>query len=354
MLKLSLTALTLTALPGAAFAVPARALPDGSECASDGDCSEGFVCEVTGGSSCACEAGTDCDCPVIEYRSCVPGPCQADADCDAGMVCASYESPCSVGAPCTPDGYCPEPEPCEATTINICAPRWVLPCATASDCGDGFDCKPAEVCTCNGGGATEPPNPTDPTEPAPDPDDGASDDASGAPPPEAPDCTCAPSGENYCAALEVACEDDSTCPTGWSCEHFNSTAVDCSPPSGGDSDPGSSGDVPSPPEDPSGKVPCDAAPPAPEPTAGVCYPPYGVAFDSGIPRSDNSAGSTPQYESGTAVPADPQANNTGTPGENTNDTGCQTGATIPVAGLALLMAAMWRRRGQATADSRAA
>lgn len=354
MLKTSLTALTLTALPSAAFAAAPAPIPDGSECASDGDCAEGFVCEVTGGSSCACDPGANCDCDPILYRSCVPGPCQSDADCDSGMVCATYETPCATSAPCTPDGYCPDPIPCESTKESICAPRWVLPCQAAADCGDGFDCQPAEVCSCDGGSATEPTEP----EPVPpgEPDGGSSGDAPDAPGTPVPEgsCTCEPTGENYCVAKEVACDDDSACPSGWSCEHFNTTtAVDCGPSSGGSSDPGSPGssDTPRvPAEDPSGEgapLPCDAAPPAPEPTQGICYPPYSVSFDSGIPRSGEE-GSAPQYENGTATsatPQDPGSNTNGTPGQTDNGTGCDGGgSSVPVVGLGLLMAAMWRRR----------
>ncbi len=95
-------------------------------------------------------------------------------------------------------------------------------------------------------------------------------------------------------------------------------------------------------------TPCDAAPPAPEPTTGVCYPPYAVAFDSGIPRGGQSGSeSAPQYENGTAIPANPQDldGNSGTPGNVDTNTGCEGGSSaLPVAGLGLLMAAMWRRR----------
>jgi len=347
MLKRSLTALTLTALPSAAFAAAPAPLPEGSECASDNDCAEGFECEVTGGASCACAPGVDCDCAPIEYRTCVPGPCQSDADCDAGMVCATYDTPCAVSAPCDSDGFCPDPIPCEATKVSICAPRWVLPCEAAADCGDGFDCQPAEVCSCDGGAPTDPAEPVPPGEPA---GGDSSGDVPGAPVPEG-SCTCEPTGENYCVAKEVACDDDSTCPAGWSCEHFNATPpVDCAPASSGGSDPGSSDTPRVPPEDPSGEgapLPCDAAPPAPEPTQGSCYPPYSVSFDSGIPRGgDGSA--PPQYESGSATsatPQDPTSNTGGTPGQADNGTGCAGGGSaVPVVGLGLLMAAMWRRR----------
>lgn len=334
MLKRTLAALSLTALPSAALAEP---LPTG-ECASDADCPEGMACEVTGGSSCACEPNVPCDCAPVEYRSCVPGPCASDADCGDGMVCATYEVPCASDAPCTPDGDCPPPEPCEATSQSVCAPRWVLPCAAAADCGEGFTCEPVEMCVCSGGGAT----PTDPADPGGGSDSDSSDGSEPATPPtpEESSCVCEPSAESWCHAVEIACEDVSVCPAGWSCEH-RTTDVPCAEPAEDDNG--------------TGRVPCEA-PSEPASTAGVCVPPYGVDFDSDVPRGEGSADSN--HESGTASPTDPTglpstSDESGlpspTPGnemDDGNDTGCRGGATVPIAGLAVLLGALWRRRAQ--------
>lgn len=337
-MKTQLIAFTLTAFPGAAFAVPEYA-PFAGECGSDADCGEGLVCEVTGASGCDCAAPSPddpsgereaCSCDPVEYRSCVPGPCQTNADCGAGLVCATYEQPCaSTALPCTPDGYCPEPEPCEATTISVCAPQWVLPCETAADCGAGFECEASEICSCSAG--------TNSTEPAQGggSDGGAPQDALPETPrePEA-DCTCEPSGTNHCVAVEVACDDASACPAGWTCERMMYDTP-CAIP-----EPADDGGAEFAPPDSEEKNPC-AAEPAP-PSQGVCYPPHSVDFDAGIPRGDDDA-SNPQYEAGTAngVPLAPESPEGTTPGQK--DTGCGGGAAS-VGGLALLMAALWRRR----------
>jgi len=337
MLTRTLAAFSLVALPGAALAEP---MPSGGgECGSDSDCPTGFACEVTGGSACACEPNVPCDCAPVEYRSCVPGPCGSDADCGEGMVCATYEEPCAGAAPCTSDGECPPPPPCEPTTRSVCAPRWVLPCEAAADCGEGFDCEPIEMCECSGGA----PVPTDPGTPdAGGGSDGssgsgsgdASDTPSGSESPAPPDessCTCTPSEESWCRAVEIVCEDASVCPSGWTCERWV-TATDCAAPA-----PDGEGER----ED----VPCEPSEPQPA-TTGLCVPPFGVAFDTGIPRGDDAA-SAPQYESGTASPTDGAPLPTPTPGNAAADVdegGCQGGAALPIAGLGLLVVALWRRR----------
>ena len=336
MLTRRLITTTLTAaLPvlgaGVTWAVPA-APPSEGECAEDSQCPAGYTCEVTGGSSCACPAGEACDCGApVEYRSCVPGPCASDADCGDGMVCATYEVPCAgVDVPCSSDGNCGEPPPsCESETKSICAPRWVLPCQVDADCGSGFTCEETEICTCSGGGGT----PTEPDSPGGgDSGSGSSGEAPDAMPP-ADDCTCEPSGTKYCHAVEVTCSDASACPSGWTCETYTS-AIDCAAPD---------------PADGSEPPPCDvpADPPA---SSGICLPPYGGTFDSGVPR-DASADDA-EYESGTALPVaanDGGGDGSGVGGNDVgNDSGCAGGgAALPVGGLALLMAAFWRRRAAA-------
>lgn len=341
MLTRRLITTTLTALPAlgvsVAWAAPAAPPAAEGECQDDSGCPTGYVCEVTGGSACACPEGGPCDCGTpVEYRSCVPGPCTSDADCADGMACATYEVPCAMDVPCSSDGNCGEAPPCESQSESICAPRWVLPCQADADCGAGFTCEETEICTCSGGGAT----PTDPDSPGSPDSSGGSDsggssgDASGEAPdamPPADDCTCAPSGTKYCHATEVTCSDASACPSGWTCETYTN-AVDCAAP-----DPADGSEAP----------PCDA-PAEPPATSGICVPPYGGTFDSGVPR-DASDGEA-QYENGTALPV--AANDGGGDGvggaDVGNNSGCAGGgAAIPVGGLALLVAAWWRRRAAA-------
>lgn len=338
MLRRTFAALSLVALPSAALAEssPSR----GGECGTDAECPEGFACEVTGGSSCACAPDVPCDCAPVEYRSCVPGPCASDADCGEGMVCATYDEPCAGAAPCTSDGECPPPAPCEPTTRSVCAPRWVLPCESATECGAGFACEPIEMCECSGGG----PVPVDPGSPdAGGGSDGSSGSSDGsgesgggssgseATPPEESSCTCTPSEESWCRAIEIACEDASVCPSGWTCERWTN-ATDCA--------------APAPDGEGAEEVPCEPSEPAS--TTGLCVPPFGAAFDTGIPRGDDA--SAPHYESGSASPVSGAPNPTPTPGSeagDVNEGGCQGGATLPFAGLGVLVAALWRRRATA-------
>jgi hypothetical protein len=267
LMRIPLALAPLTAAPSAWAAL-------GDTCATDADCGAGLVCETVGGTACACAAGESCDCPeATELKACMPGPCESDTDCGDGLICVSYEVPCATPAiACTPDSECPEPPPCTPTTASVCAPRWVLPCEQASDCGEGFTCDPIEVCTCSGG-ASEPATPV----PAP-PDSGSGDsgssgsgdsgssgssDSEAPPPPE--DCTCAPGEEFACRPVEVACEDDAACPSGWSCIKADAVST---PPCAPDQ-------------------PCDPLPPQEPMTSGTCAPAgWALASDTGTGGTD--------------------------------------------------------------------
>lgn len=245
------------------------------ECTTDADCPTGLTCEELGGSACAtpacppgepCPEPTPCD-PVI-YYGCVappPPPCAADSDCADGLTCIieSYES-CSgggaIGAPEPLPGGAPdgsgtgtETDPvaeCTTETYSYCAPRWMGPCETAADCGDGFTCEPEVSCACSGSSGGEIPpdagtgssgggssgsssgssgSPGSSEVPSPDPDgsDTPSPDGSGVT--EDP-CACEPTGTNYCAlpSEPTACSSAADCPTDWSCEELSMGDVACS------------------------------------------------------------------------------------------------------------------------------
>lgn len=250
------------------------AVTTSGECATDADCPTGLTCEALGGSACAtpacppgepCPEPTPCD-PVI-YYGCVappPPPCTADSDCGDGLACIieSYES-CSgggaVGAPEPLPGGAPDgsgtdtgTDPavdCTTETYSYCAPRWMGPCETAADCGDGFTCEPEVSCVCSGssGGEIPPDAGTGSSGggssgsssgssgssgdvPAPSPDgSGASipvPDGSGVT--EDP-CACEPTGTNYCAlpSEPTACTSAADCPTDWSCEELSMGDTAC-------------------------------------------------------------------------------------------------------------------------------
>lgn len=238
---------------------------DDAECASDADCPGGFICEISTEEICmgmGCPPGEDCPdeefCEEYSYAMCVPdfSPCSDDADCSDGLVCLTYEyTECEDTAampPCPEGEDCPEPEPreepaCETVSESFCAPPYVAPCATDSDCGEGFACVPEEVCWCSGssgggssgssggssGGGAPDPAPDVPDEGGED--SGGSDDGFGDDEPTDPewdeewdeDCGCEETGDYYCEPQEIACADDADCPADWTCEEFGAVTATC-------------------------------------------------------------------------------------------------------------------------------
>jgi len=198
----------------------APALAQDSECGSDADCQDGFVCEVTGAGGCAvepCSEDGECPEPVCEeyeYSECVPGPCQGDADCDGDQICVKETYTSEVD--CPPNADCAPSDPIEET-YSECRYRWEAPCEADSDCGAGFLCEEAESCWCNGSAGTACPD----NAPCPDPQ----------PAPE-PECGCEPSGDFYCVLQEVECTDDSECEGGLVCDDNPNSAVCMSVSSG--------------------------------------------------------------------------------------------------------------------------
>lgn len=195
--------------------VPAQDAPIPS-CASDADCPAGTVCEVVGAGGCAvpdCQPDADCDlavaCDPVEIFQCVPGPCQVDADCPAGTKCAheEYGSCSNVAVPsCPPEADCGEPPPpqepaCETKVISECRMRWEGNCSSDAECGPGFACQKAEICTCQGA--------------APSMEPGAGAEYV---PPADPICDCQYDGTAYCQPLELPCDSDSDCGDGLSCQ----------------------------------------------------------------------------------------------------------------------------------------
>lgn len=315
---------------------PARAAI-GDECRADADCDQGLVCEVVGGTACACPSEGPCEpCEAEEFRACVPGPCASDADCGAGLVCVSYEVPCpGVAEPdCPPDMECGggerEADDCEPTTASVCAPRWVLPCEAAADCGDGFACEPVEICGCSGGSPTDPVDPDEPSSGGGSDSEGGSSGSSGEgappPPPEDDACECVPGDTNQCVPIEVACDDDADCADGWSCARAPSVTT-CTVPEGGE---GACEEVPS------------------EPVAGQCVPSgwYGGAGsgeergeDFGVPTA---AEGVAHNDDGSSTPEDPDDAMNGT--QTTPSSGCGGAPGSLVAGLAFVALAWAMRR----------
>ncbi len=317
----------------------------GATCASDTDCGKGLVCEVVGGTACACPAGGECPpCETSETRACVPGPCATNGDCADGYVCVSYEVPCATNMSepaCDPDGAsCPpprEPVPCTNEKESVCAPKWTQPCTTAADCGAGFTCEAEEICQCSGSAGTGSATPPAPSEPSPggssggadgsasdreggsDGSDGGSGGSGDAMPPDA-SCTCEPSEAKYCHPEAVSCTGDGQCPEGWTCE-MGGTATTCA-------------------RDSSGAEP--ACEPAPAPNEGECYP---AGFESVGGLYEATKDATEAAAQGNDTGSAPPANPTGAiPGTSAGGAGCEGGAAEAWLALAAL-GLVARRRG---------
>lgn len=294
-------------------------------CKADTDCPQSFTCvtsEISAEPAPSCPPdATDCKrapttmTPTV-IKTCQPKACTADANCGPGMVCHTqmYQECSSSGssdgtgvggtapstgaalAPCPPNTECKPPERtppnCTTKTVSACAFKWQLPCSTAADCGDGFNCKPSITGSCSGGtpgtgtgggtngsgGATPPSTGTgaSPTAPAdfaprkPDADGGA------------PNCTTMESFPGYCEPKATTCDTDSQCPASWKCTSYDvptaSTrpATDPATPTtgtGGAAGGGSTG-APTPVSAPVPAADGGASKPAPT-TVKACTSPYG-------------------------------------------------------------------------------
>jgi hypothetical protein len=226
----------------AAFTLFTASMAYAQEPCGDESCPEGYTCELTTYESCAdaCRPSppgepsecTPVPCETVSYESCQRAACETDADCGDQMACHTLVRPtapttptaCPPGAACDPIAAPPEVEPEE---YKQCTPRSELPCEENSDCGDGFECVPAVSCACPGTTApSAAPVPTSGAEadvaPDPMPPSGLplppSEVDGGAAPPNPPDdCSCGPTGTNYCQMKDIECDSDSDCPTDWAC-----------------------------------------------------------------------------------------------------------------------------------------
>ncbi|QDG49548.1 hypothetical protein FIV42_01980 [Persicimonas caeni] len=197
-----------------ALGVPALASAE-TECSTDADCGEGFVCE-TYEAPCAgaCAPGEDCDtsCESTTGSECVPAPpesCTSAADCDPDLVCVTvtYETcsggdwaTCEEGTDC--DAGTQADASCTTETEGYCVPPYLAPCQVNADCGPGFTCEESEVCGCSTGGSTG-------SGGSSDGDGSAYVDAGSSTDDE--NCSCSGTGEFYCELIEQECTSDSEC-----------------------------------------------------------------------------------------------------------------------------------------------
>ncbi|HYQ01788.1 MAG TPA: MYXO-CTERM sorting domain-containing protein [Polyangiaceae bacterium] len=316
------------------------------ECSTDSDCAKGWTCHESGTSDCAtpaCPPGEKCeaqptDCAATTYKTCQPMPCHADSECADGMICYTFTSTRCAASDCAPGQTCPNS--CTTEMQSACAPRYVVPCNTASDCGSGFSCESNENCECSGSGSA----------PA-TPGNGASAGSASTPEPEPPSCSCEQSKDKSCHTQPVNCTADSDCLTGWTCATFT-TSYPCA---SGASDPASGAGAQG------GATPAPA-PDCPAPTEiKQCAPPYysligdsrGISHDPlGAPTTATSGSDTPHEASGAAIP--PTFNNAddkGTSGDSTSSAGCSvtpgartTGSALALFGVLGLFTVLRRRR----------
>jgi hypothetical protein len=281
---------------------PAHALQAAPGCNTNADCAQGFECTVVGTSGCAgaaapCAPGASCPEPVpcepMVQKACTPAHCESNADCADGMVCFDFPTSCADTACSSEDPDCGSAVPaCDPQSNKMCAPRYVLPCQQAADCGEGFTCEPQLSCGCSGssGEASEPQPGSAPTP------------AAGAAP--APDCACEPTGELRCIAKEITCTMATDCPVGWTCVPEGSSE---------DTPACSSGDCGA------------AAPPRPLPRS-LCVPEYYGGGDdvdgSGTPAKGEEDGSDSGTGNGGVTPPQPQASGDSNSSESS---ACQMG-----------------------------
>lgn len=209
-MKSTLSILTLIAAclaSASAFALS----PPLQECSADADCADGEICAIYEYDCAPCLEGEECPpCASGTIGECVAAPepiptCNSDADCDAGDVCVSYTYEACAGRdvvlPCDVEGDEPCAMPpvmddeCESYSEAYCVPPYYAPCQADADCGPGFVCRTAEICSCSSGvdfdGNGEP-NTMD-------------------------DCLCEPSREMYCELIPVSCDSDADCESGLTC-----------------------------------------------------------------------------------------------------------------------------------------
>ena len=278
-----------------------------SECTTNADCEGGWECEEIGGYE-TCSATTDGEEPVCESTSefaCVPppppmcDPAQSSSDCGGDDVCVTftYESCTSTGGgsvdPSNGDGStgsggddepprCDTGEPdggdgercdggdpsdetsCDEQTESYCVPPYIAPCSADADCGSGFTCEDVVVCEpCAVDVGT-------PGGPDGEGSDGGDDSC---------ESSCAPTGQKYCAIVEVECTSDADCGEGFECELYDAPiATDCAvDPDGGDED-------------------CVSE--EPEATSGYCAPEGWGYWGGGYDEDGGTSGGAPNAPGG--------------------------------------------------------
>jgi MYXO-CTERM domain-containing protein len=322
-------------IASSALLAPASARASNT-CAQSTDCPKGFSCQTsTVYPPCpaiACATGSDCvqpKCDPETISQCTPVPCTSTDDCAAGMVCYTQtiqDCPVQTTPACPPNVVCPPPTPepapsCTMTTTSSCVPKYLLPCTTASDCGDGFACVHDQVGSCSGGSGVTPSEDGGPPEVTP----------------TDPVCMTMTLSTSHCEANTLICTSNGDCPSGWTCEAQLQAVsnVACAGPVSIDG----------------GTTVPDCPTPTPEPVQKQCQPPYADLASTGTFGSDTSLGSgsgasAPQ----TAAPENPTAEKSATGPDAASDGGCTMGSghggngAFSLLGIVGLAGLVFRRR----------
>lgn len=217
-----------------------------SECTDDASCPAGHTCQTSSYERCdwSCDEGstatqgcTATACEKVVYSACQRAQCDTDADCGADMLCQQMAgSTCSPAPACQPGEACEPPSECTQTEVKQCVYREELPCQADADCGDGYDCVPAVMCSCAEstqgpstaptaavtatGGASASTGVTETSPAVPVTTATAGGDAR-----PSPDCECSPTGVNTCQMQNIECESDNDCPADWECVFAPSAPV---------------------------------------------------------------------------------------------------------------------------------
>ncbi len=219
-------------------------------CETDDDCGAGYVCTTYdwGTTDCDysmpdCEDGDeacledaemsmeDCETQTVTESYCQRAPCETDADCGEAMVCIEHVEEWCTGSGmevCDENGeeceVIEEEEECGTDVYRECGYPYEGGCEQDADCGEGFACVPREICSCSSGGDMDTDEMYDGEDmesggdgEVPEMPEGDFGEASPGDEANPPECTCEPTGDNYCELQPIDCEIDADCPAGLLC-----------------------------------------------------------------------------------------------------------------------------------------
>jgi hypothetical protein len=146
------------ALLAAATALLASLPASAQEQCGDTVCDLGWSCWSYEPACPACDSADCGECVPTVIYTCGFARCESDADCASYMRCtdlSTMDCPVEVSGACLEgetDDECgarirsEEAAYCTQVDYRACRFRWSLPCTSAEDCGEGFECVEAGAC----------------------------------------------------------------------------------------------------------------------------------------------------------------------------------------------------------------